>query len=639
MLGIPYSRVSSTEQASGLGLERQAADPLTYCKQRGWQLYEGPGYSDAGVSAYGGKNLHDGALGRFLADAKAGRFGSEPIALLIEDLDRFSRAMPLAILPVLIDDLLNAGMTISVMGKGRDISRASIKANPMELHELLFWLGASHEFSEKLSKRISHVHETKRQQIREGRAVTPESAPAWIDLGPDGEWVLNDYAQVIRRLLAMAAEGHGCHSIATTLNREGIPSPGQVRRNQWAQGTKRPTGKSYKPVVWSSSSVRQVITNPAVVGHRQIVTPGHKARLREWGEHCAQLRRQGVADSDLPKAPPRTYEAPVAGYYPALINESEQAGLVVGMQRRQIKTEGRIDQVRWIAAGLTRCTCGHQMGAIASRRSGGYRYYLACRSRHHQTGCNQPAVRLLDAQANLLTRLTAETFLGLLDGDQSSKQATALASAISAQAIAQSALDQLTAAIEAGEQAMALEADPAVLGVLAKRQAQQEAKQQAATQALMAARADLQRLQCARPLAAIGQEAQDRIRQLLQTFAIEADSVDDRRAVQLQLRRLGLVVHVDGATRQLGLQVTDGPIEWAPIRARLDQAGLAAGMSGSLNVDLELDAETMQGLEQVPELTAGVVDLGAAFAEVLGEAKEGAVLIDKGKPTTKTKRR
>ncbi|MFM7454721.1 MAG: recombinase family protein, partial [Cyanobium sp.] len=104
---MPYSRVSSSAQIGGRGLERQAADPASYCQQRGWKLYEGPGYTDAGVSGFSGQNLAAGALGRFLGDVKAGRFGSEPVALLVEDLDRFSRQHALSILPVLVDDILN----------------------------------------------------------------------------------------------------------------------------------------------------------------------------------------------------------------------------------------------------------------------------------------------------------------------------------------------------------------------------------------------------------------------------------------------------------------------------------------------------------------------------------------------------
>jgi hypothetical protein len=124
VLGIPYSRVSSAEQASsGVGLARQQASPRAYCETRGWTLWEGRAYSDAGVSAFGGQNLHHGALGRFLADLRTGCFGTGPVALLIEDIDRFSRAFPLEVLPVLIEDLLNTGVTISVMSRGKDYSR------------------------------------------------------------------------------------------------------------------------------------------------------------------------------------------------------------------------------------------------------------------------------------------------------------------------------------------------------------------------------------------------------------------------------------------------------------------------------------------------------------------------------------
>jgi len=89
MLGIPYARVSSSSQTTGSGLIRQSADPEAYCRARGWQLWDGQAYSDPGVSAFAGDHLADGDLGRFLADHRAGRFGKQPVALLVEDVDRF----------------------------------------------------------------------------------------------------------------------------------------------------------------------------------------------------------------------------------------------------------------------------------------------------------------------------------------------------------------------------------------------------------------------------------------------------------------------------------------------------------------------------------------------------------------------
>ena len=584
VLAVPYSRVSSAGQQSGLGLDRQAADPAAYCAARSWALYDGPGYSDAGVSGYGGKNLHEGALGRFLADAKAGRFGTEPLALLIEDLDRFSRAAPLAILPVLIDDLLNAGMTISVMGKQRDISRDSIKANAMELHELLFWLGASHEFSEKLSRRISHVHQAKRERIRDGKAVTPASAPAWIDLDGDDRWVLNDYAAVIRRLLAMAAEGHGCHAISTAFNKEGIPCPGQYRRDQWAAHAKRRSKEAYKPVSWTGASVKQVIANPAVIGHRQVLIAGHKQVVRDWQEKVALQRRKGVNEADLPKQPPRAYEPPQRGYYPALMTEMEQAGILLSMQRRQPACTGQVSQVRWLASGLSFCVCGAPIGATCSQRKTKAgevvtTYWLHCKSRKKGTGCTQPGVKLKEAQAGLLTRLSAETFLAMFEEQQGGEKQTDLADAMAAQSSAQGLVDQITVAMAAGEQAMATESDPAVLGVLARRQAQQELKLSEARAVLMAAQGELQQLQTMPGGKVLAAEAQEQIASLFGVFARDDDTVEDRRAVQHHLRRMGLTVHLNGDDAQLGLQVgSTSQINWRPLAGFARRLALQLGI-------------------------------------------------------------
>ena len=577
MLAVPYSRVSSTDQASGLGLDRQAADPARYCEARKWSLYDGPGYSDAGVSAYGGKNLNAGALARFLADVKAGRFGTEPVALLIEDLDRFSRSMPLAVLPVLIDDVLNAGITIAVMGKGRDISRESIKGNGMELHELLFWLGASHEFSDKLSLRISHVHQTKREQVRQGKPVTPASAPAWISLDATGQWVLNDYAAVIRRVAEMALAGHGCHSIATTLNGEGAPCPGQFRRVQWAINTSRPIGKAHQPVQWSGRGVGQVLSSPALIGDRQIVTPGEKQRIRDWQEKCALLRRQGVPQAELPKHPARTYEAPQRGYYPAVVSENEQAAILAALKRRIPKAMGQQAQQRWLAAGLTTCTCGAPIGATCYLRHGQRSYALRCHGRGKGSGCKQPGVPLPDAQAALLTRLSAESFLALVD---ERKGGATLARTLQQQTMAEGAVAKIEAAMAAGEALMAIETEVAGLAVLARRQVGLERQLSEARRELAVTRSAVQAQQTGR--GEIAMEAQLQIRMLLQTFANGTDDVEDRRAVHRHLERLGVRVHVNGVDRLLGIQIGDGKTSWQRLYGQLAVNALKAGLNGVL---------------------------------------------------------
>jgi hypothetical protein len=208
----------------------------------------------------------------------------------------------------------------------------------------------------------------------------------------------------------------------------------------------------------------------------------------------------------------------------------------------------------------------------------------------------------------------------MFEEQQGGEKQNALALAITRQASAQGVVDQIAAGIAAGEEAMAAEADPAVLGVLARRQAQQEQKLSDAKAALMAAHGEMQQLQTMPGVMVIAVEAQQQIRDLLQIFAGNEDSVDDRRAVQHHLGRIGLRVHVDGDERQLGLQIGEGEIDWQPLNGTLAQCGLAAGVTGGqyLEVDVPegLGADEAAALLEVALQEAADETLGGV--EVLG---------------------
>jgi DNA invertase Pin-like site-specific DNA recombinase len=568
MLAIPYSRVSSADQTTGLGLDRQAAAPQSYCAARGWELWDGPGYSDAGRSAFDGSNL-EAALGRFLADLRAGRFGPGPIALLVEDLDRFSRSFPLAVLPVLVDDLLNSGVTISVMAKNRDISRASIKANAMELHELLFWLGSAHEFSARLSRRLSHVHQVKRDRIRRGAVTAPGSAPCWISL-VDGRWQLNDYAATVRRVIELLRE-HGANTVAKLLNAEGVPPPSAARR---------PAGPAAK--LWTGSSVLNLVNQPAIHGARQILAPGYREEVRAWKEQRALARRQGLPAADMPPHPRRQYEPPQLDYYPALLSQADHEALLLALQSRRQQHLGRGDLVRWIGAGLTTCTCGAPIGATGGPRANGQQArYLRCHSRYRGGGCSQPFVPLPLAQAALLTRLSAADYLALLQTKGGASRAAAHQQALAEHDAARQQVEQAHAVIAAGEAAMADTTEAGVLVVLARRQAAAAEQLDQAQQQLAQAAAALQRHQGDRSMAELGAAAQQTIRQLLATFAAGTDTVEDRRLVAGHLRRLGLRISIDGAVRRMGLALGDGPPDWQPLDGDLAASALAWGATGA----------------------------------------------------------
>ncbi|MDH4406000.1 MAG: recombinase family protein [Cyanobium sp. D14.bin.5] len=587
MLAVPYSRVSTGEQAqSGLGLTRQQEGLAIYCEARGWRLWEGSGYSDRGVSGYSGANVAGGALGRFLADLKRGAFGPPPLALLIEDVDRFSRDFPLNVLPVLIEDLLNAGVAVAVLSKGRDFSRDSIRANPMELHELLLWLQSAHDFSARLSRRLEHVHQNKRERVRRGEAVTPGMAPSWLELGPDGLWHFTPYAEVVRQVLKLA-ESQGCSLISQKMNQEEIPCPGEMMR-------RRQKGRNGEPraLSWNSATVRQLIVHPAIRGARRVVEPGHQKRVRQWREQCALLRRQGLADSDLPNRPQRTHQQPQESYYPPLITAAEQSGLIATMGRRRLDTKGRTDQVKWIASGLTTCICGAPMGAIGGgMKRGRSGLYLRCKAVAKGLGCRSPLVKMIDAQANLLTRITSDTFTSLLAPDTG---ASRLAPLLIEQASAQGELDHLLAAVGAGTRALEAETSSEVVGILARRQAALEAKSDVARERLAAAQAALQQLQNGPSTGELAAGLQARVRGLLQGFADGSDTPEIRRGLREHLRQIGLRVSLDAARQKLGLAVGEGAVIWQPIHGGLAKAALKRGQPGVQYGTVHISAEALR---------------------------------------------
>jgi DNA invertase Pin-like site-specific DNA recombinase len=106
-----YVRFSRDIQIKGDSLERQRESIEKYSKLKGYEVDETLQYEDQGVSAYTGKNLEEGGkLYAFLEEIRNGNVPRGSV-LLIEALDRLSRAEPTKFLSVFIQ-ILDEGITI-----------------------------------------------------------------------------------------------------------------------------------------------------------------------------------------------------------------------------------------------------------------------------------------------------------------------------------------------------------------------------------------------------------------------------------------------------------------------------------------------------------------------------------------------
>lgn len=112
---IPYGylRVSSLEQVKHTrGLDSQDDAVRTYINNHSdiFDTEKTVMMSDAAMSAYSGKQISDGELGRFLGDVEAGKIPTNS-ALVCFSIDRLSRQNPW-IGTKLISTLIGAGIEI-----------------------------------------------------------------------------------------------------------------------------------------------------------------------------------------------------------------------------------------------------------------------------------------------------------------------------------------------------------------------------------------------------------------------------------------------------------------------------------------------------------------------------------------------
>ncbi|MDW9499142.1 hypothetical protein GOB08_11695 [Sinorhizobium meliloti] len=335
---ISYIRWSSGRQTDGDSLRRQTESAERFCSTYGLTLDRT--LVDAATSAYTGSNL-EASLGKFIKEVEAGTIPADRI-LLLEAMDRLSRINPMKIVPVFIA-LLETGLTLVTLSDGRVHSRASYYDNSMHLMMSLMSMQAAHEYSAKLSKRVSDEWGNRANRARQGR-VRMSKVPFWIDQQTQE---LNHRADDARLVFKLAKDGLGQRAIASHFNARGVPSP--------SGGT------------WSKSSVQDTIDSPAAYGSLMIK-----------GEE-------------------------VKAYYPALITETEW--LAIQQRNRMRYRNPQAANTANLFPRLLRCgVCGSRMNLSTTRSRGRTWRYLACDGRAlGRTGCAAPNWRYDEFEEEFLS--------------------------------------------------------------------------------------------------------------------------------------------------------------------------------------------------------------------------------------------
>ncbi|WP_042060153.1 recombinase family protein [Aeromonas allosaccharophila] len=302
-----YSRISSTKQTTGVGLDRQEQNALEYTARN---HYEVANVSSDIASAYHSKHM-EGKLGAFL-EAITNKEIETPCGLVVESLDRLGREHELTALSRFID-IVQAGVEIHEISTG-------IVYNTKDTHLLHVALSImTRAYNESLmkAKRSNDAIQRKLGEARGGKIIR-SNVPAWIDIN-GSKFQLNEHHLTVKRIFEMYLNGMTLRPIAKYFNNNNIPyMPPKV-------ATKGVKNGEYK---WNSSRILTVLASPYVYG---VYTPKN-------GE-------------------------PIEDYYPACVDHATFLKVKDIRENRQIKAV-KINNLLSIFSSCCSCSlCGHSYTA------------------------------------------------------------------------------------------------------------------------------------------------------------------------------------------------------------------------------------------------------------------------------------
>jgi DNA invertase Pin-like site-specific DNA recombinase len=308
-----YIRFSSKKQMAGDSLRRQTERAEKYVishPELNLELDRSLSFQDLGLSAYRGKNVTHGELSEFLDAVKNGLV-EKGSYLIVEDLDRVSR-LPFKKAARVLEDICE--MDISVV----TLRDNTVYTKDSDLGDY-FLAAIEFERANKESVRKSDLSSANWKRLRQkavstGRVMS-NNAVSWLTVDGDRDnrrfVVKEDKARIVKTVVDLFLSGKGCQAIARKLNDDVAP----MLRN----------GK-----LWLPRSVHSILTNPAICG-RYVM-----------GDKATQEK-----------------EAPIDGYYPALISVDQFNEISLMLNNGNVKARAEVANP---LAGMCFCSsCGAKM--------------------------------------------------------------------------------------------------------------------------------------------------------------------------------------------------------------------------------------------------------------------------------------
>lgn len=352
-----YLRMSTEIQLRGDSRRRQLEASKAYAEKNGLELADGAQLEDIGISAYRGANVREGALGKFLAAVKNGSVKAGSY-LLVESIDRLSRAEILAAQALFLS-IIQAGINLVTLADQRVYAAETVDIT--DLIVSLVIMERAHEESKTKSMRVGAAWKNKRAKA-ENREPMTARCPAWLRLSTDRRVyeVIPQRVEIVRQIFADSAAGLGMYSIATQLNKAGIPAF---------------VGKKG----WHRSYLAKVLTSRAVLGEFQPHIKENGARKPEGN--------------------------PIADYYPAIISNELFYQVQQSRTQRRVGGAGRKGPgYTNLFTGLAQCAYCHSSIAFENKGPGTRGgTYLICGHAQRGLDCTATRWRYRDFEASFLS--------------------------------------------------------------------------------------------------------------------------------------------------------------------------------------------------------------------------------------------
>lgn len=492
-MAFSYQRVSDPKQTRDgrAGLDRQADAFIDFCQRHGLVANADP-LVDRGLSAFHGRHRSKGALGTFISAAKAGQIPPGSV-LVVEDLDRFSRETASHAEELLLS-LFNQELALGIVRDDVVVDRARYDAEIGLRVMLLTRRDAAHDYSRKLSGRISDVWQRRQRDWVQHRKpyLGKGSRPEWLSDDGSKFIKIEKHVDLVQRIFKLCAEENmGGTQIAEVLNAEGF--------------------KPDRTDAYGPTRVLRILHDRRVLGEKQ------------WPD--------GSISPD---------------YFPRIIDQRlwEACQQAIDKRHDNKGRHGRGEVIANLFQGGTFCACGRSLSLQTGRnRQGQVAYaWLRCTGRRKKT-CPQPPGDWPYDEEALLLAFMAQRWSKFFDRPTDNRQRRELEKRLRELEALNTTQQQQSEKAETEVKRLLLEGalDAPTANMLGKAAADAASMAEATQKQIEALKGELHQLQL-RPSGAVVQQ-QIKVR-VAEFIASDRHDVGERRRFNNWLLSLGVRVSV-----------------------------------------------------------------------------------------------